>query len=71
MQEEIEMFGFVQGVDFVMIDTIRKNATKNLLVPDDSCERICNLKAFNDFATVGRHLGLSNVFIKHNLFQHR
>ena len=35
---------------------------------DDSCEEICNSKAFVDNATAGRHRGLSTIYIKHNLF---
>ena len=35
---------------------------------DDSCEEICNSKAFVDIATAGRHQGLSTIYIKHNLF---
>ena len=71
MQEEVEISEFVQSVDFVTSDTIRNNGTKDLLISDVSCAKVCNLKAFNDFATVGRHLGLSNVYIKLNLFQRR
>ena len=29
---------------------------------------ICNSKKFFDFATAGRHPGLSNIYVKHNLF---
>ena len=35
---------------------------------DDSCEEICNSKAFVDIATAGRHRGLSTIYVKHNLF---
>ena len=35
---------------------------------DDSCEEICNSKAFVDIATPERHRGLSTIYIKHNLF---
>ena len=35
---------------------------------DDSCEEICNSRAFVDIATAWRHRGLSTVYIKHNLF---
>ena len=35
---------------------------------DDSCEEICNSKAFVDIATTGRHRGLSTIYIKHNHF---
>ena len=39
-----------------------------MLFFDDSCEEICNSKAFVDIATAGRHRGLSTIYIKHNLF---
>ena len=39
-----------------------------MLTFDDSCEEICNSKAFVDIATAGRHRGLSTIYIKHNLF---
>ena len=39
-----------------------------MLFFDDSCEKICNSKAFVDLATAGRHRGLSTIYIKHNLF---
>ena len=39
-----------------------------MLIFDDSCEKICNSKAFVDIATTGRHRGLSTIYIKHNLF---
>ena len=35
---------------------------------DDSCEDICNSKAFVDIGTAGRHRDLSTIYIKHNLF---
>ena len=39
-----------------------------MLIFDDSCEEICNSKAFVDITTAGRHRGLSTNYIKHNLF---
>ena len=39
-----------------------------MLVFDDSCAETCNSKAFVDFATAGRHRGLSTFHIKHSLF---
>ena len=39
-----------------------------MLIFDDSCEEICNSKAFVDIATAGRHRGLSTIYIKHNFF---
>ena len=59
---------FVQGVNFEFIDSLKNNGTKYLLIFDDSCEEICNSKAFVDIATAERHHGLSTIYIKHNLF---
>ena len=39
-----------------------------MLIFDDSCEEICNSKAFVDIATAGTHRGFSTIYIKHNLF---
>ena len=68
MQKEIKKLEFVQGVNFEFIDSLKNNGTKYLLIFDDSCEEICNSKAFVDIATAGRHRGLSTIYIKHNLF---
>ena len=59
---------FVQGVDFELIQNLPNNGTKFLLIFDDSCEEISSSKEFVKIATVGRHKGLSTVYIKHNLF---
>ena len=67
-QKEIENLEFVQGVNFEFIDSLKNNGTKYLLIFDDSCEEICNSKAFVDIATARRHWGLSKIYIKHNLF---
>ena len=68
MQKEIENLEFVQGVNFEFIDSLKNNGRKNLLKFDDSCEEICNSKAFVDISTAGRHKGLSTIYIKHILF---
>ena len=68
MQKEIENLEFVRGENFEFIDSLKNNGTKYLLIFDDSCEEICNSKAFVDIATAGRHRGLSTIYIKHNLF---
>ena len=68
MQKEIETLEFVRGVNFEFIDSLKNNGTKYLLIFDDSCEEICNSKAFVDIATAGRHRGLSTIYIKHNFF---
>ena len=68
MQKEIENLEFVQGVNFETIDSLKNNGTKYLLIFDDSCEEVCNSKAFVDIATAGRHRGLSTIYLKHNLF---
>ena len=67
-KKEIGNLEFIQGVNFEYIDSFTKNGTKYLLIFDDSCEEIFNSKAFVDFATSGRHRGLSTIYIKHNLF---
>ena len=68
MLKEIENLEFVRGVNFEFIDSLKNNGTKYLLIFDDSCEKICNSKAFVDFATTGSHRGLSTIYIKHKLF---
>ena len=40
-----------------------------LLVFDDSCDDIYNVKEFVRLATAGRHRGLNVIYVKHNLFQ--
>ena len=39
-----------------------------MVIFDNSCEEICNSKAFVDITTAGRHRGLSTIYIEHNLF---
>ena len=68
MQKEIEKLEFVQGVNFEFNDSLKKNGTKYLVIFDDSCEEICNSKAFVDNAAAGRQRGLSTIYIKQNLF---
>ena len=69
MQKEVENLEFVQGVIFELIDSLKNNGTKYFLLFDDSCEEICNSKAFVDITTAGRHRGLSTIYIKHNFFR--
>ena len=68
MQKEIENPEFVRGIDFEFIDSIKNNGTKYMLIFDDSCEEICNSKAFFDIVTTGKHRALSTIYKKHNLF---
>ena len=68
MQNKIKNLEFVQGVNFEFIDSLKNNGTKYLLLFDDSCEEICNSKAFVDIAAAERYRGLSTIYIKHNLF---
>ena len=68
MQKEIENLEFVRGVNFEFIASLINNVIKYLLIFDDSFEEICNLEAFVDFSTAGRHRGLNTIYIKHNLF---
>ena len=51
-----------------LIDSIKNNGTKYLLIFDDSCEEVCSSKEFVKIATAGRNRGLSTIYIKHNLF---
>ena len=68
MQKEFENLQFVHGVNFEFIGSLGNNGTKYLLVFDDSCEEICNSKAFVELATAGRHRHVSTIYIKHNFF---
>ena len=68
MQKEIENFEFFQGVNFELIDSLKNNGTKYLVICDDSYEEIGNSKAFADIATARRHRRLSTIYIKNNLF---
>ena len=68
MQKENENLELVRGVIFEFIDSLENNGTTYLLIFDDSCEEICNSKAFVDIATAWRHRGLSTIYIKHKLF---
>ena len=70
-QKEIENLEFVLGVNFEFIDSLLNNGTKYLLIFDNSCEEFCNSNAFVGIATVGRHRGLSTIYIKHNVFHQR
>ena len=66
--KKIENLEFVRGVNFEFIDSLKNNGTKYFLIFDDSCEKICNSKAFDDIATARRHRGLSTIYIKHSFF---
>ena len=67
MQKKLDILKIVRCVNFQIIDSLKNNGTKNLLIFDDSCKKICNSKAFVDFATAGRHSGLITIYIKPNL----
>ena len=68
MQKKNENLEFVRGVNFELIDSLKNNGTMYLEIFDNSCEEICNSKAFVDIATARRHRDLSKIYIKHNLF---
>ena len=68
MEKEIENLEFVQAVNFEFIDSLKNCGTKYSLIFDDSCEEICNSKAFVDIATAGKHRALSTTYIKHIFF---
>ena len=67
-QKENKNLELVQGVNFELIDSLKNNGTKYLLIFDDSCENICNSKAFADNAIAGRHRCLSTIYIKDDFF---
>ena len=69
VMQKIANLEFVRGVNFQFIDLLKNNGLKYLLSFDDSCEEVCNSRAFVDIATAGRHRGLSTIYIRHNLFQ--
>ena len=68
LQKENENLEFVQGVNFEIIDSLKNNGIKYLLISADSCEGICISKDIVDTATASRNHGLSTIYIKHNLF---
>ena len=66
MQKEID--NSVQRVNFEVKDSFKTNDRKYLLTFDDSSEEICDSKALVFNGTEGRHLGLSFIYNKQNLF---
>ena len=71
MQKEVEIFQFVDGVNFEFKDSLKNNGPKYLFYFDDSCEDICISKNFVKIATAGRHRGFNTVCFKHNWFCQR
>ena len=69
-KKKIENLQFVQCVNIELIDSLKNNGTKYLLIFGNSYEENCNSKAFVfvDIATAGKHRGLSIIHIQHNLF---
>ena len=51
----------IQGVDFNLVENLPNNATKYLLIFDDSCEEISNSKQVVKIATARRHRGLNTI----------
>ena len=62
-----ENLEFVQSVNVYFLDSLKNNSTKNWIFSDNSCEEICNSKAFVDIATARKHRGLNAIYIKRNL----
>ena len=67
-KKEFQKLGFVRGVNFEFIDSLKNNGTQYLLIFDNSCEEICNSKAVFGFGSAGSHRGLSTIHTKNNLF---
>ena len=55
-------------LNFNLIDSLKDNCKKYLLNFDNACGEIYISKAFVGLDTSGRHRGLGDVYIKHNLF---
>ena len=68
MQRDIDILELLQSVNFEIIESLKNNSTKYLLIIDKCCEQMCKWKKFVGIAPGGRHRGLSTIFIKHNLF---
>ena len=68
MKKEIQDIHFVEGVNFELVQSLKNDGTKYLLIFDDSCSEVCSSDFFEKIATGGRHLGFSAIYIKHNLF---
>ena len=62
------LYRFCQKMNFELIDLLKNNGTKYLLIFDDSCEEACSSRKVIKIATAGRHRGLSAVYKKHSLF---
>ena len=67
LSKKIEYLEFVQGVSIDIIDSLKNSGTQYLVIFDDSCEKICNSKAFVNIATSRRHRGLSTIYFRQNL----
>ena len=68
MPKKTDNSEFFQDVNFELIDSLKYNRSKYLLLFDDSCGEICNSKAFVDIAIARKNGALSTIYIKHNLF---
>ena len=65
MQNEIEKLEFVQRLNFEIINSLKNNGTKYLLVFADSWAEIGNIKEFVDIGTATRRQSFGTIFIKH------
>ena len=66
--KDIENLEFAPGVNLELIGSLKSNGSKNLLIFEDICEKICKSEVFVDIAIAGRHRGLSTIYIMRNLF---
>ena len=67
-KRKLKNLEFDQGVNFDIIGSLDNNGTTYLLAFDESCEKICNSKAFVDLGTAVRHGGLSTIYFERKLF---
>ena len=68
LQKGIDNLEFVQSVHLEIINSLKNNGTKYLLIFDDSCAGICISEEFVATATTSRHRGFSSIYLKHTLF---
>ena len=68
--EEKWKFKIVWCLNIEYIESLPKNGADYPIIFDDSCEEIPISNTFTDIATAGKHRGLSDIYMKHKLFQH-
>ena len=68
MQQEIEYLVFVQGVIFEFIDSLKTTVQSTCQFLTSLVKRFAVQKPLLTLPQLGKHRGLSTIYIKHNLF---